>query len=178
MTENRLGALEKMMIRDALIEELPLIREQRIKAYEIHAAALPEDHWKALKKGISSDADTNEELETIVVEIDGTIVGSVVLYPAKTDAYKGQVDKLDYPEIRMLAVTPQAQGKGVATALVKECIRRAQAKGYHSIGLHTGEFMESAMSLYRHLGFIRLPQYDFEPANDGIIVKAFILSID
>ncbi|WP_256243316.1 hypothetical protein [Bacillus sp. V3B] len=37
--------------------------------------------------------------------------------------------------------------------------------------------MESAIKLYERLGFERLPQFDFEPANDGIIVKAFRLTI-
>jgi len=37
--------------------------------------------------------------------------------------------------------------------------------------------MEDAIKLYEHLGFARLPQFDFEPANDGIIVKAFRTSL-
>lgn len=78
----------------------------------------------------------------------------------------------------MLAVTLEARGKGVATALVKECILRTKANGYHSIGLHTADFMENSMRLYAHLGFERLPQYDFEPADDGIIVKAYRLRIN
>jgi len=167
-----------MIIRDCLENELPLIREKRTLAYQIHAKSLPEGHWNALKNAISSDQDTNPEMDRIVAELDGKIVGSVVLYPAKTDAYEGNVEKLDYPEIRMLAVAPDAQGKGIATALIAECIVRAKAKGFQSIGLHTGEFMTGAMRLYEWLGFERIPQYDFVPANDGIIVKAYRLSFD
>jgi GNAT superfamily N-acetyltransferase len=165
-----------MIIRDAVEEELPFIREQRVNSYQEHTRNIPEGHWKALKQGITSEADTQQGVDRIVAEIDGNIVGSVALFPAKMDAYEGHVEELDYPEIRMLAVTPQARGKGVATALIAECIRRTKAKGFHSIGLHTGEFMESAMRLYESLGFERIPQYDFEPANDGIIVKAYRLS--
>lgn len=68
----------------------------------------------------------------------------------------------------MLTVTPEARGKGVAKALITECISCAKARAHLSIGLHTGEFMESAMELYECLGFERLPDFDF----DGIIVKA------
>jgi GNAT superfamily N-acetyltransferase len=167
-----------MILRDCLESELPLIREQRIYAYEIHAKCLPAGHWNALKHAISTDSDTNPDIERIVAVIDGMIVGSVVLYPAKADAYEGNVEKLDYPEIRMLAVAPEAQGKGIATALISECITRAKAKGFQSIGLHTGEFMTGAMRLYEQLGFERIPQHDFQPANDGIIVKAYRLSFD
>jgi GNAT superfamily N-acetyltransferase len=167
-----------MIIREAVESELAYIREQRVSSYEEHAAKIPEGHWQALKQGISSKADTQTGVELLVAEVEGEILGSVALFPAKTDAYEGYVEELDYPEIRMLAVSPLARGKGVATALITECIKRAKEKGHHAIGLHTGDFMESAMRLYGQLGFERLPQYDFEPANDGIIVKAYRLSFN
>lgn len=167
-----------MKIRDAKEDEGPFIREKRINSYKEHAQCIPERHWEALKRSISSDADMNPGVERIVAELDGEILGSVALFPAKTDAYNGHIDALDYPEIRMLAVTPEARGKGVATALISECVRRSKEKGYSSIGLHTGEFMESAQRLYERLGFERLPQFDFEPAGDGIIVKAYRLMFD
>ncbi|MBO9128595.1 GNAT family N-acetyltransferase [Bacillus sp. 165] len=166
-----------MKIRDAVKSELEFIREQRIQAYSEYTRAVSAEHWAALKKAISSDADIQPGVELIVAEVDGRIVGSVTLFPAKTDAYEGSIDELDYPEIRMLAVAPEARGKGVATALVYECIRRAKAKGFVAIGLHTGEFMESAIKLYERIGFERLPEYDFEPAGDGVVVKAFRLLV-
>lgn len=166
-----------MIIRDVREEELFFIREQRVSSYEEHAQRISKGHWQALKQGISSDSDLQEGVERIVAEIDGKIVGSVVLFPAKTDAYRGLVEEMDYPEIRMLAVTPEARGKGLGTALISECVRRTKAKGFNSIGLHTGEFMEKAIQLYEYLGFERLPQFDFQPADDGIIVKAYRLQI-
>jgi GNAT superfamily N-acetyltransferase len=165
-----------MIIRDAVFDELSFIREQRVNSYGEHAQIIPKEHWNALKLGISSDTDAQEDVERIVALVDGEIVGSVALFPAKIDAYEGLVEELDYPEIRMLAVTPQARGKGVAAALISECIRRAKAQGHHSIGLHTADFMKSAMKLYERLGFERIQQFDFEPANDGIIVKAYRLT--
>ncbi|MCM3601304.1 GNAT family N-acetyltransferase [Robertmurraya korlensis] len=166
-----------MIIREAKETEIPFIREQRVNAYSEHARKIPNTHWEALKKAISSDADSQPGVELLVAEVEGTIVGSVALFPAKTDAYEGMVDELDHPEIRVLAVADEFRGKGIASALIKECIQRSKAKGYQAIGLHTGEFMTNAIKLYEHFGFERLPQYDFEPANDGIIVKAFRLSI-
>ncbi|MEH7236968.1 GNAT family N-acetyltransferase [Bacillus sp. JJ1562] len=166
-----------MKIRDAKQDELDFIREQRVAAYLEHSMEIPAAHWQALKQGISSEADRLHGSELIVCELDEKIVGSVVLFPANTDAYEGQLEELDYPEIRMLAVSPEVRGKGVASALITECIQRSQAKNHQFIGLHTGEFMKQAIKLYTKHGFERLPQYDFEPANDGIIVMAFRLSI-
>lgn len=167
-----------MIIRSAVKSELPYIREQRVSSYEEHAKKISEGHWQALKHGISSEADTQPGVELIVAELDGEIAGSVALFPAKTDAYEGYVEELDYPEIRMLAVSRQARGKGVATALISECIRRTKSQGFQAIRLHTGEFMTTAMRLYESLGFERLPQYDFQPADDGIVVKAYRLSFE
>jgi GNAT superfamily N-acetyltransferase len=165
-----------MIIRNANESEWSYIRAQRIASYEEHAKKIPEAHWQALKQAITSEADAKPGVELLVAEADGEILGSVALFPSKIDAYEGNVEELEYPEIRMLAVSPAARGKGVAKALVFECIDRTKAKGYNSIGLHTGEFMETAMRLYESLGFQREPQHDFEPANDGIIVKAYRLT--
>lgn len=165
-----------MILRDAVANEIKDIRIQRVRSYEEHSKSIPENHWKALKQSISSDKDMEPGVERIVAELDGRIVGSVVLFPAKKAAYANAVMELDYPEIRMLAVSPEARGKGVAEALVLECISRAKGKGFSSIGLHTADYMKNAVRLYERLGFKRLPQFDFEPANDGIIVKAYLLT--
>jgi GNAT superfamily N-acetyltransferase len=164
-------------IREALGHELKFIREQRVEAYQEHTINIPEDHWKGLKHGLSSDADTHHGVELLVADLDGEIIGSVALFPAEIDAYEGHVEVLDYPEIRMLAVAQRTRKKGVASALINECITRAKASGSTYIGLHTADFMRDAMRLYERMGFERIPQFDFQPANDGIIVKAFRLSI-
>ncbi|UFU00488.1 GNAT family N-acetyltransferase [Radiobacillus kanasensis] len=166
-----------MIIREALEQELPFVRKQRVRAYEEHAGSVKEDHWLALKKAVSSEADRGPGVEVLVAEVDNQIVGSVVLFPAYTDAYEGQVEEVDYPEIRMLSVSPEARGRGIASELIKECIQRSKEKGHTHIGLHTGSFMTGAMKLYEGFGFERLPEYDFEPANDGIVVRAYRLKL-
>lgn len=167
-----------MKIRKALQHEIKMIRKQRLEAYEEHAQSVSPEHWNALKKAISSEADVQEGVALLVAELDGAVVGSVALFPAKTDAYEGLVDELDHPEIRMLAVNKEFRGNGIAEELIKECIRRTQAKGSRCVGLHTADFMKSAMRLYERMGFTRMPQFDFEPADDGVIVKAFRLSFE
>ncbi|KPV45259.1 GNAT family N-acetyltransferase [Alicyclobacillus ferrooxydans] len=167
-----------MNIRDALTEDLGFIREQRVHAYSEYAGVLPSSHWRALRQAISSNADAQPGVELIVAEVDGHIAGSVALFPAKSDAYEGMLeDTLDYPEIRMLAVGTDYRGQGIASALVTECINRSEAKGFRSVGLHTGEFMRGALQLYEKLGFERIPEFDFQPADDGITVKAFLRRI-
>ncbi|MDP4170447.1 MAG: GNAT family N-acetyltransferase [Bacillota bacterium] len=165
-----------MRIRNAKDDELTFIREHRVTAYQEHSKSIPDGHWQALKRAISSDKDMLAGVERIVAELNGEIVGSVALFPANSNAYDGSVEEQGYPEIRMLAVSPNARGMGVASSLVTECIERTKVQGYHSIGLHTGQFMEQAMRLYERLGFERVPELDFEPGNDGIIVRAYRLT--
>ncbi|QDP39726.1 GNAT family N-acetyltransferase [Radiobacillus deserti] len=167
-----------MIIREAYIDELAFIRKQRVAAYAEHANSVNKDHWLVLKRAVSSEADMTSGAKILVAVINEKIVGSVVLYPPHSDAYEGEVEALDYPEIRMLAVATEARGKGIASSLIKECIARAKENGHAYIGLHTGSFMTGAMRLYESFGFERLPQYDFEPANDGIIVRAYRLNLN
>ncbi|WP_156288423.1 GNAT family N-acetyltransferase [Oceanobacillus salinisoli] len=163
-----------MIIRDAAKSELEHLKKLRLSAYKEHEKKLPKDHWNVLKQQILSDEDSKFNVDQIVAELDGEIVGTVVMFPPKTELYTGLLDEeLDYPEIRKLAVSPNSRGKGVAKALISECIQRTKHRGFRKIGLHTADFMENAVKLYEDLGFERLPEYDFEPADDGIIVKAF-----
>ena len=168
---------QQIAIRDARPSEIELIRNQRVDAYSAYCSVLSSDHWEALKRALSSDADLKEDVDVIVAVKEGTVVGSVALLPAHLDAYGGRTGINSYPEIRMLAVDPKSRGEGLATTLVNECIKRAKSRGFTSIGLHTGEFMSKAIQLYEKLGFQRFPEQDFQPANDGINVRAYVLKI-
>ncbi len=163
-----------MIIRDALPNEYDKIRELRLQAYQEHSSKIPEEHWNALKQQIVTDDRSVSEIDVIVAELNGELVGTVVLFPAKVLGYQGLVeDELEYPELRKLAVSNNVRGKGIAKALVNECIKRSKEKGYTAMGLHTADFMESAVKLYENIGFVRVPELDFIPLDDGIVIKAF-----
>ncbi|MGD7023117.1 GNAT family N-acetyltransferase [Rossellomorea vietnamensis] len=166
-----------MKIRLSEVHEIQQIQMQRIAAYEEHARKLSDVHWEGLKSAISSGSREEGGAEVLVAEIEGKIVGSVVLYPGNTDAYKGLFTVSAHPEIRMLAVDTHARKQGVARQLIEECIRRSEENGCEYIGLHTGEFMEDAIRLYEKIGFQHQPKKDFEPVNDGVMVKSYILKI-
>ncbi|HET6872473.1 MAG TPA: GNAT family N-acetyltransferase [Sporolactobacillaceae bacterium] len=159
--------------REALESEWELLQNQRLNAYSEHSEVIPGAHWEKLKEAITSGAERASGAECLVAEVDGKIAGSVVLCPENTDAYKGLADLSAYPEIRMLSVEKTYRNQGIAEALINECLNRARVRGKIAVGLHTADFMETAMRLYTRLGFERVPEQDFEPANDGIIVKAY-----
>ena len=58
-------------------------------------------------------------------------MGSVALFSPDKQAYEGLLEEeLDYPELRMLAISSKARGKGVATALINECITASERKRF------------------------------------------------
>lgn len=69
-------------------------------------------------------------------------------------------------EIRMLAVLPAAQRRGVGRALVDTCISRARALGMDAVLLHTTPWMHSAHRLYEAVGFERFPARDWQPVPE------------
>lgn len=82
----------------------------------------------------------------------------------------------DEAEIRLLAVTPGARGRGVGKALVAECIRRAHHLGCQRLVLSTRPTMTSAQRLYMRAGFVRAPARDWSKAGSVRIVLTLELT--
>jgi ribosomal protein S18 acetylase RimI-like enzyme len=77
----------------------------------------------------------------------------------------------------LLAVDPGARGHGVGDALMQAGIQRARATGAGALTLHTTPMMAAAMRLYTRLGFVHVPELDFEPAP-GLTVRGFRLTLE
>ncbi|WP_406495416.1 GNAT family N-acetyltransferase [Streptomyces sp. NBC_01604] len=70
-------------------------------------------------------------------------------------------------EIRMLAVSRAARGRGTGEALVRACIDRARStEGCTAVVLSTQRTMHSAHRIYERLGFARTPGRDWHPIPD------------
>jgi len=63
-------------------------------------------------------------------------------------------------EMRMLAVDPTAQGRGVATAMVAFAVEEARRRGLDALAISVIDRNEPALRLYRRLGFVRRPERD------------------
>ena len=72
--------------------------------------------------------------------------------------------------IRMLAVLPGAQGRGVGRALVEACVTRARELSRRALLLHTTPWMSAAQRLYESAGFERFPERDWTPVPDVPLV--------
>ena len=65
---------------------------------------------------------------------------------------------------------------GIGRLLMDECLRRSRLRAATTMGLHTTELMAVARGMYERMGFVRVPEYDFEP-GPGIIVMAYRLDL-
>ena len=166
------------VIRDARPDERAAVRELTLRAYADYATIMTPAAWAALDGAVRAalDAPPGPE-ERNVAQRDGRIVGSVFLFPPASDAYGALASAAaGAPELRLLAVAAEARGLGVGHALVDECVRRARRAGAAELGLHTSESMRVGIRMYEQIGFVRAPEYDFQPAG-AELVMAYILSL-
>ena len=78
--------------------------------------------------------------------------------------------------VRMLAVDPSVQGRGVGRALLDACTERARRLGRSGLFLHSAPWMEAAHHLYESAGFVRLPERDWLPVPE-VPLMAFRLAL-
>lgn len=114
------------------------------------------------------------ESVVLVAVVGGAIVGGLN-YISGPGTYWSTVGGDEEAGIRMLAVAPSAQGRGVGTALVDACVSRARAEGRHRVSLHTMEPMTTAHRIYERAGFTRAPARDWE--GDGYRLIAYVLEL-
>ncbi|WP_165423539.1 GNAT family N-acetyltransferase [Ktedonosporobacter rubrisoli] len=165
-------------IRDASISEREAIRSVTLAAYKQYETIASPPLWALLQQAILSGLAEEGPVERIVAEYAGKIVGSVQLYPPSMRAYHYDAPvEATGPEVRLLAVDLSLQGHGIGKALMLECIKRAQDRGYSTVGLHTGDMMLAANKMYKRMGFVHVPALDFH-AEDESIVKGYRLELE
>lgn len=107
---------------------------------------------------------------------------SVVLVAADGDALLGSVTWCPVPssyrevaapgegEFRSLGVDPRAQGRGIGALLIEACVSRARHEGYAAVAISSGDWMAPAHRLYERMGFVRLPERDWAPRPDVVLL--------
>ncbi len=111
----------------------------------------------------------------VAVEGDGTVLGGVTYVPGPESPW-AEFTEPDAAGIRMLAVAPEAQGRGIGRALSRATIDRARAAGKGQIVLHSTDRMTTAHRMYQRLGFARDPSIDWEPLP-GFWLRGFRLRL-
>jgi GNAT superfamily N-acetyltransferase len=124
-----------------------------------------------------ADVSTRARSAHILVAVeDGAVLGGVTFVPGPDNPYAEQLREGEVG-IRMLAVAPSAQGRGVGRALSVACIDRARDRRARQVALHSTPWMKAAHQLYESLGFVRAPDRDLQVSPD-VLLLSFVLGLD
>ena len=96
----------------------------------------------------------------------GVILGTVTYVPGPGNPY-AEIERDDEAGMRMLAVLPSVQGRGVGPALVTAVVDRARAAGKRGLAINTRPSMVAAHRMYERNGFVRdaARDWEFEPGE-------------
>lgn len=153
-------------------EEVEAAGRVVIAAFE----AVPGAHMGGGYDAELADVKGRSEVSEVLVAIDGAqVVGCVTLVadhdsPLAEEAHEGEC------QIRMMAVAPTCQGRGVGQLLVDAALERARALGRDAVFLHSTLEMTAAHRLYQRNGFVRVPERDWMVEPDLLLI-AFRLDL-
>ena len=151
-----------VVLRETRPDELDLVGDTMVAAYEEFMPPDRPEEWRAYRDEIR-DVRRRLGVATLVVAEDaGHILGAVTYYPDASKEPNGGWPP-SWAAFRLLAVHPDARGRGIGRLLTEECLRRAREAGRAAVGLHTTHLMTVARAMYQRMGFVRVPAHDFFP---------------
>jgi GNAT superfamily N-acetyltransferase len=162
-----------LTVRTARAEELDAAGEVVADAYRGQPGMDAEPWYLERVRDARGRAADVEVL--VAVDGEGRVLGCVS-YVAGPDSAYAEVERDGEAGFRMLGVAPDAQGRGIGTALVEACVDRARSAGRSAVAITTEATWAGARRLYERLGFRRDPGRDFEPVP-GIVLVAYVLDL-
>ena len=157
-----------MQLRRATPADHEAIGEITVAAYTEYSDATEGGYIDHLRDAATRDREA--ELWVAEDEETGEVLGTVTLCPVGSPWREIGTD--DEAEFRMLGVDPNAQGRGVGTALMDLVVRRAVEDGKAAIVLSSLDSMTAAHRIYERQGFERVPDRDWSP-GPGVELIAF-----
>ncbi|WP_250442788.1 GNAT family N-acetyltransferase [Actinotalea sp. C106] len=162
-------------IRRATPQDLGLVGELTAHAYLADDLLSPEDEYLDELR----DAVGRAGVGTVLVAVDDgqeggrQVVGTVTLAEAGSSlaeiAVPGEV------ELRMLAVAPDARGRGVGEALLRAALEHGTGVGAQRVVLSTLVEMRAAQRMYQRLGLRRVPARDW--SAEGYSMVAYTIDL-
>jgi ribosomal protein S18 acetylase RimI-like enzyme len=163
---------EAFRVRDVRVEELDEVTGVMVRSYrEYDPSPLPEawaEEWNAYLHEIQDVRTRFRDAELIVAEQAGRVVGAVTFYPEGACKEAGSWPP-GWAAIRLLAVVPEARGRGIGRALTEECLRRARRRGVAAVGLHTARWNHIGRGMYERMGFLPMPEQDYRPVPEILV---------
>jgi ribosomal protein S18 acetylase RimI-like enzyme len=146
-------------IRRPLPAELAPLGDLVVAAYDAIGANEEDDEYVPVLRDVARRSREAVVLAAVDDET-GALLGCVTYVPDDANPWAEHLRDGE-ASIRMLAVDPAAQGRGVGSALVEACLARARAEGRSGVFLHSLPIMTAAQRIYERLGFRRVPERDW-----------------
>jgi ribosomal protein S18 acetylase RimI-like enzyme len=164
------------------IEIRPLLASEYTAVGAATASAFRE-YWTPDKPGWEpylariADVESRAERAIVLVAVDrGVIAGSVTLeLESRIGPTPSEPLADDEAHVRMLGVSPEHRGRGIARRLMLACIDTARRQGKLVMTLDTDSNMTGARQLYRELGFVPTGTQQRE---GGPILLGYALALD
>jgi GNAT superfamily N-acetyltransferase len=162
------------MLRRAQPEEYEAVGELTLAAYVADGLLENDDDYAT---ELRSAAHRAAEAELVVAVDPGShdLLGTVTF--CLSGSQYAEISKPGEAEFRMLAVAPAARGRGIGHDLARWCVDRAREQGCTALVLSSLDRMHTAHRLYERMGFQRLPDRDWAPTAD-IVLLAYVLDLE
>tara|TARA_B100001029_G_C14742409_1_gene276209 strand:- start:118 stop:555 length:438 start_codon:yes stop_codon:yes gene_type:complete len=85
----------------------------------------------------------------LLTEVDGKIARTISIRKIREESI----------EIKRMFVRPSFRGKKLGNLMIKEVVRVAKENDFSKLNLDTAEFMSSAVTLYKKMGFKETKSY-------------------
>jgi ribosomal protein S18 acetylase RimI-like enzyme len=161
-------------IRPARPEEYEEAGRVTADAYREFASPGDAD-WQAYLEELADVADRVKRTMVLVAVEDAQILGTATLeLEGRTE--KAGRDPLAPGEahVRMVGVRPDARRRGIARALMDECIRLAREVGKTILTLNSTDRMKAAHAMYESMGFTRKADQVFD---DDFVLRTYELPL-
>lgn len=168
-------AADAVLVRDALPEEYAAVGELTARVYLDGGFTTPESAYVDVLRDAAGRA-AHGTLLVAVDPVDGRLLGTATVVTAASGPDWAENAGPHDAVLRMLAVAPEGRGHGVGTALTNEALNRARALGCTRMVLSTQREMLAAHRLYERLGFVRVPERDWEPVPD-VVLLGYVLDL-
>jgi len=151
--------------------EYGAVAELTLRAYLGGVGA--SDPYRARLADVAGRAASSEVL--VALDDAGIPIGTVT-YVAGPGTAESEFDDPEAAGMRMLAVEPSLQGRGVGRALARACVERALRDGRRRLIIHARREMAAARRIYETSGFERDSSGDFEPLP-GVDLVCYVLEL-
>jgi GNAT superfamily N-acetyltransferase len=120
-------------------------------------------HFVATAQDEATTRSRIAEGECLVAELDGRIVGTILLRPPTTSTRCAYYARAGVASIHQLAVEPALQRRGIARRLVAAAEERAREIGAGELALDTAESAGHLVTLYERWGYRVVDAVDWRP---------------